>query len=45
VPFMIDNKSMPISKSIISLAELISQKCKEMDEPIEVKKTTGQKLF
>ena len=45
VPFMIDNKSMPISKSIISLAELISQKCKEMDEPVEVKKTTGPKLF
>jgi hypothetical protein len=35
---MVDNKTLPISRSIISLAELIAEKCKELEEPIEVKR-------
>jgi pilus assembly protein CpaE len=38
IPFMLDNKTLPISRSIISLAELIVDKCKELEEPIELKR-------
>ena len=38
IPFMVDNKTLPISRSIISLAELIVDKCKEIDEPIDLKR-------
>jgi pilus assembly protein CpaE len=38
IPFMVDNKTLPISRSIISLAELIVEKCKELEEPIDLKR-------
>jgi pilus assembly protein CpaE len=38
IPFMVDNKTLPISRSIVSLAELIIEKCKELEEPFEVKR-------
>jgi pilus assembly protein CpaE len=38
IPFMVDDKTLPISRSIISLAELIIEKCKELEEPVELKR-------
>jgi pilus assembly protein CpaE len=38
IPFMVDNKTLPISRSIISLAEFIIEKCKELEEPVETKR-------
>jgi len=38
IPFLVDSKTLPISRSIVSLAELIVEKCKELEEPVEVKR-------
>lgn len=38
IPFMVDNKTLPISKSVISLSELIIERCKELEEPVELKR-------
>jgi pilus assembly protein CpaE len=38
IPFMVDNKTLPISKSVISLSEHIIERCKELEESIELKR-------